>query len=288
MKNIVVPVDFSEYSDHAAELAGRIARKTGARVALVHILELPIDLVNMEWMAATDAEKSSNDQMKLFPEVQKLTYRTEHELGEWKKKPWFQDVKVSTHLYYNQPFDGIVKHAREEKADLIVMGSHGKRGFIRGMMGSVTQKVVRLSELPILVVKDRFPERDILNIVFASDYSTEGVAAFKRVAAFAEMLGADIELVHINTPYNFHGTHDMKEKMRAYQTACGTSGCSVSIFNAMKEEEGILEFCREIKADMVAMGTHARSGLGHLLLTSITEEVLDQAELPVLTVHYGR
>lgn len=143
-QRILVPVDFSAPSEHAASYAIDLAKEVGADVELVHVYSLPVYalpdggvMVGPEYAArvSSAAQTSLDDCVARFAD---------------------RGVSVTGHLAEGSPHEEITRRAEETEADLIVMGTHGHAGMRHFLLGSVTERVVRSATVPVLTV--RHPE----------------------------------------------------------------------------------------------------------------------------------
>jgi nucleotide-binding universal stress UspA family protein len=138
---ILHPTDFSEYSAHAFRLASALARDYGARLIALHVL-VPPAVVYGEGMVVPDAEQQRDEVRAQLEKLQALG-------GQ---------VRVVPRLVEGAPVAEILRVAQETGADLILMGTHGRTGLRRLLMGSVAEQVVRQAACPVLTVKMPFPE----------------------------------------------------------------------------------------------------------------------------------
>ncbi|MCA9526224.1 MAG: universal stress protein [Myxococcales bacterium] len=146
---ILVPVDFSSCSRAALEAATDMAAKYGASVEAVHVHEPPYAVGHVTVQVPGMGEVAMIDFM--HGQAQKL-------LDEMLADCHAPGVTVTRTLLAGLPEKLIVEHAQEGGHDLIVMGTHGRRGFSRFLMGSVTERVLRLAPAPVLVVRDHYGE----------------------------------------------------------------------------------------------------------------------------------
>jgi nucleotide-binding universal stress UspA family protein len=135
-KTILVPIDFSESSDAALDWATVLARDTGATLLLIHVETVPLTTGGGEYIYAIPE-----------PPTQELQERLA------KVAPKDPQVSVVRRLLAGDPADAIIRAAESENVDLIVMGTHGRRGITRLLMGSVAEAVVRRAPCPVLTVK---------------------------------------------------------------------------------------------------------------------------------------
>ena len=106
--------------------------------------------------------------------------------------------------------------SKKNEVDLIVMGSHGASGFKEMFIGSNAEKVVRNSEIPVLIIKKEAGDFEVKKFVFASDFADEIKKPFAKVVEFANKFDAELHLVMINTPSSFKPTHIANEIMSSF------------------------------------------------------------------------
>jgi len=140
IKRVLVPTDFSEISAQAFPYAEDIARQFGAEIHLVHVLEKnpPILLIRTFDMSTETA-------------VQKIEDDAKNLLSEFKNR-FSTEVPVKEVLLHGNDFEEIVEYAEKNQIDLIVIATHGRTGLLHTLLGSVAEKVIRYSKIPVLVI----------------------------------------------------------------------------------------------------------------------------------------
>ena len=272
MKRILVPIDFSEQAECAMKTAAGIARKSGAEIFLLHMLDLPMNETDMS--AHGDASKPA-----------KVLYlqKIHQKIDELTKSPFLKGIKVSEEVRFHKTFSGIIDYSHELKTDLIVMGSQGATGLKEMFIGSNTEKVVRNSDVPVLVVKKGVGEFSLDKIVFASDFSDEVKPSFGRFLNFAAKFNAEVHLLFVNTVHNFEPTKETNKRLREFVVDFDLPKHSLNIYNDTSIERGILNFSKDIEANVIALNTHQRSGLSSMFNESISEDLVNHALKPVIT-----
>lgn len=273
MKRILVPVDFSKEAECAAKVAASIARKTGAEIFLLHMLELPVATIDPAEMTSVSSEPQTIYFMKMARE----------KFHKFEQLPFFKGIKVVENIQFHHAFAGIIEESKRQKIDLIVMGSQGASGLKEMFIGSNTEKVVRRSEVPVLVIKQGTDDFKVEDIVFGSDFSLENKKSFQRVIDFAKIFGARIHLLYVNTIHNFNTTKEVEKRMEEFIDDFDMPTFTKNIYNDISIENGILTFAREMEADLIALNTHGRSGLSQLFNGSIGQELTNHALRPVIT-----
>ena len=159
MKNILVPTDFSENCNKAAEFGIKMAKLFEAEIHFFHLLKTPVDWVKL------DKQKE-----KRYPETLKKIGAAKASLRALEKKAEQENLKCQTFLQFQVDQENILKHSGHYDHDFIIAGSSGTKGIVRELLGSNVERLVRRSDVPVIVVKEddvRFPFKDI---VFVSDF----------------------------------------------------------------------------------------------------------------------
>nr|WKN38627.1 universal stress protein [Tunicatimonas sp. TK19036] len=274
MKNILVPTDFSDTANRAAEIAIAIAEKSQAEIHFLHLQITPVPWVKL------DKEKE-----KRFPDTLKEIGRARHELHQLVKRAEYQGLKAKEFLVFDVGKEEILKHIPFHHHDFVVMGSHGASGAKELFVGSNTQKVLRGAPVPVLVVKEK-TAWPVKNVVFASNFEEDVQEPFRTVVKFANLNESNIHLLYVNVPFAFEETDQSLEKLEAFHKTCSRGGtCTLNIYNSLNEERGILKFAQSVKADLIALTTHGRSGFLSLIGKSITESLANHSEIPILSIN---
>lgn len=271
MKKILVPTDFSDHAYYALKVASQIAKKNGGEIILLHMLELPNQ--------AGDAIGSGHD----LPEIMLFKNSAINKLEDLMDDPVLDGIQVSEIIQFELAFDGIMKVSAKNDVDLVVMGSHGASGFKEMFIGSNAEKVVRNSEVPVLIIKKEVGEFNVDKFVFASDFTDEIKKPFNKVVDFANKFGAELELVMINTPSSFKPTRLAQEIMDKFTANFTINKFKTNIYNDVNIESGILNFSNHINADLIGVCTHGRKGIAHFFNGSISEDLVNHAIRPVVT-----
>lgn len=271
MKRILVPTDFSEHARYASKVAAKIARKNNAEIYLLNLLDLP-----------THMNDAVNNGVNI-PEVMLYLAKTKERLEERMHESIFEGLTVHADARLERAFDGIVKYSEEINADLIVMGSHGASGYQEMFIGSNTEKVVRASDIPVLIIKTEMDDFNIAKFVFASDFSNEIKKPFQKLVEFANLFEAKLDLVMINTPNSFK-TNDVAERiMQNFVSGFPLQNYSLHIYNDANIEKGVINYSNKVNADLIGIATHGRTGIAHFFNGSVSEDLVNHAIKPVIT-----
>ena len=275
IKRIAVPVDFSEYSEYALEVASKIAKLLNGELIVVHLL-------GMDKVYLPDSESVLIYDNELHLKLIKNKFK------EFLKKPWLKNIKV-THFTQNyKNFTELNAIAEDFICDLILMGSHCNTCFKNTFVGSNTEKIVRTSRLPVLVIKNRVMDFKVERVVFASDFSRDYLPAFKKLLEWLRPFDAELQLLHVNTSEHFMKRTEIEEKVFKFLLQAEIEDISiydkVAYYDDDSVEEGIFSFSYKYEADIITIPTHGRRGLAHFFIKSLGEDLMNHSEIPILTI----
>ncbi|WP_432410050.1 universal stress protein [Rasiella sp. SM2506] len=274
MKKILIPIDFSEHSEYALQVAATIARKHKASLVVLHMMGL------------SEAVLTKDESQEMFEAIYYMKL-AEKRFSEFLDKDYLKNIHVETTVQNYKEFHEIQRVAKDFDTDLIVMGSHGATGLKEVFVGSNTEKVVRTSEIPVLVVKNRTNNFKMEKVVFACDFNMDFVEPFKNAWNFFKKIGAEFQVVFINTPEKFLSNQQMQERAFAFMLHSGIDTTDVydttAYYCDYRLENGIYNFSNEVEADLVVIPTHGRRGLAHYFSENVGEAIVNHSDLPIMT-----
>jgi len=275
MKKIIVPIDFSEHSEFALKTAAHMAKKADAEIVALHMLE-----ISQAVLTSTDSEQSTKAVFFL-----KLA---EQRFDEFLDKEYLEGIKITPLVKHFKVFSEVNDVAKDQGADLIVMGSHGSSGFKEVFVGSNTEKVVRHSDVPVLVIKNApNGSEGFKNVVFACDLSKETVQPYQNAKKMFSKLGTKMHLLYVNLPsISFRSSAEIEQKAAEFLNLADGNLDEMDNVNFISDysvEKGVLNFSNKLGADLISVPTHGRKGLAHFFEGSITEDIANHSALPVMT-----
>lgn len=272
MKNIVIPVDFSEHSRTAAKTGAYLARKTYARIHLLHVVYGP---ENWNQLTVENRQKHPDAEARIVEAGMKL--------DKLSQGPALQGLNVVTQVKTGIPHERIVSFALATNADLIVMGAHGAGDSEPVYIGSTTQRVIRAASSPVLSVKTRFDPASVKRILFASDFEENVSDALDFITELAVAMNTSIDLAFVNTPGHFVDSETIEQRMRQAQPDKPGVVIDHFVYNHYEKDRGIIEAARKRDAGVIAMITHDRKRKPPYSF-GITESVLFLADAGVISV----
>ena len=266
MKKILVPCDFSQPAINAFNFALKVAVKSYGTIYLLNVVEPPVTsdsavITVLNTAAANDLRQKAESQFKAL-------------IGDHR-------VNVVTEVQIGNVDDVILKFIDDESIDLVLMGSHGASGFREFFIGSNAEKIVRRSSAPVLVLKE-CPKEPIRNIIFPNSLETDTPPdLINNVKVLQDFFDAKLHIV--NTPSHLISDSLIHERLYAVTQKYDLKNYTINVFYHPRQEEGILEFAKKMDSDLIAMGTHGRTGIAHLVNGSIAENVVNHSQRPVWT-----
>jgi nucleotide-binding universal stress UspA family protein len=274
MKKIIVPIDFSEHSEYALKTAAKLAKKANAELLVLHMLELS-DII------LTETDSQQQQKAVFFLKLVEQKFET------FLDKEYLKDVNVTPIVKHYKVFSEVNDVAKEHDADIIVMGSHGTSGFKEFFVGSNTERVVRNSETPVLVIKNEIKDINFGTAVFATNFEEENVRPYLNATSMFEALGAKLKLLYVNLPNeHFKSSVEIEKKIAEFLiTADGNLDKlnDVAYQADYTVEQGVMNYANKVGADIIAIPTHGRKGISHFFAGSIGEDIANHSPLPVIT-----
>jgi nucleotide-binding universal stress UspA family protein len=214
----------------------------------------------------------------------KVKEKTLAELNKLIKRNNHANVKVVADVEFGYLPEVISEFVSSTLIDAITMGSHGAHGYREYFIGSNAEKIVRNASVPVLVVKD-FRKGQLKSIVFPNnlnhDENQEELAM--KVKALQELFKAKLHILFVNTPENFASDTITLIRLKAFAAKFAFKNYTLNIFNDLNKEEGVIHFTKSIEGDLIALATHGRKGISHIVNGSLAEDVVNHADCLVWT-----
>jgi nucleotide-binding universal stress UspA family protein len=292
IKLILCPIDFSEFSERAYHHALSLAEHYQAKLVAQHVIEL--------WIHPSASFAVSWELYEEF--CQALRETGEEQLQQFAKNHTHGEIQPELMVHEGTTPDSILSFAQTQKADLIVMGTHGRRGFDHLMLGSVTDRVMRKATCPVLVVRN--PPHDSMaadkeghsvhhlsRIVFCADFSKNSERAFNYAISATAEYDAELTVLHVleevpspaKTEEAIAAATEQLDKLIPPQVRKSRKiKTAVRIGKPYRE---IIQLALEAQTDLVTMGVRGRGALDLAVFGSTTYRVMQLGSCPVLAIH---
>lgn len=278
---LLVPTDGSDPAAAAGEAAVNIASQFGAAIDVVYV---------------EDAEELPFGFDEVPAEFARRTRRAVETIAETAEDAGLETTSVVLELD-GPVHETILDYAMDQQADAIVMGTHGRSGIGRAILGSVTEQTIRKSPVPVMSVHaETVTDSDIETVLVPTDGSECAETAVEHGADLAAATDASLHLINVVDLGVVAGDVDAGRVLDALEES-GERALEAAIDRAHRREietveasvisgtpsRAICDYATETGVDCIVMGTHGRSGLTRLFLGSVTERVIRHGVAPVLT-----
>jgi nucleotide-binding universal stress UspA family protein len=291
IKLIVCPIDFSEFSIRAYDYALSLAEHYRAKLVAQHIVEL--------WRYPYAEYVAAQGNYAEF--CRALSEGGKEKLREFVKKHTRDQIQPELAVHEGTAPDSILSFAQERKADLIVMGTHGRRGYDRMVLGSVTDRVMRTAPCPVVAIckpphestvagEERHRVHHLNRILFCTDFSENSERALNYAISAAAEYNSELTLLHV-----LEGTPTSSKMEEAIATTTQQLDKLIpeerrktlkikTTVRIGKPYPEIIQLALEAQIDLVVMGVHGRGALDLAVFGSTTNRVVQLGPCPVLAV----
>ncbi len=288
-KHIIVPTDFSETASTAHALAAEVGAFYKSKIDLVNVIDATVYAYAGYPLASLSKE---------------LMTSAEEAVNKVEMPASAEGLEIGRFVLAGSPAPEIVEHAKRQKADVIIIGTHGHGAVARFFLGSVADKVIHASECPVLVTKMskgdiKHPvkkDKPFNKILFPTDFSKTANAALARAVAIAEDFDAELFVLHVvddslisthvESERNIilkelrkHALEEMKSQLPDHLVENFETVAAVIKGDPAKETAAYAE---SHHCDLIVIGSHGRTGMNRALLGSVADKVIRLAHCPVL------
>ena len=292
LETILVCTDFSELATDALRTAATLAKSTGARLVAVHVFDPPL-IFEHEDHAVEDPRGTETEFIAEDVARQKLVDDVAAVAGD--------DLETATRLETGRVAESLEAAARDEKADLIVMGTHGRRGLARLVLGSVAIELLHVSKIPVLALHPEATSLDsVSRILVPTDFSEASEKARNLVADWGQHFSSKVTLLHVlDRPSSYvydpllrdYRPLSEMEKLRNQQGKRLEADADVLRKAGLEVEakllqggaaDTIVEQASSTDAGLIVIGARGHTPVGRLLMGSVADRVLRTARCAVL------
>lgn len=290
LDRILCPTDFSEASAIALEYAESFARRYGSELFVEHVIE-PFGAA-YGYYSFAEALKDIRDGLRSEARAHLERFVLTHCHGDLLPEIIVED---------GSPTEGILACVEQKDIDLIVMGTHGRHGVDRLLLGSVTEKILRKSRCPVLAVRKPLHMAsgesggaapiELRRIVFCTDFSESSLQALAYALSLAMEFNAELTMIHVleSVPQGTdvrHATELAMGRICAVIPPDADDWCRIkTVVRLGKPYQEIVQLSLEAQADLVVMGVRGRNILDLAVFGSTTHRVIQLGSCPVLAVH---
>ncbi len=291
VKKILLPLDFSEFSEKALEFAIGISTKFDIHLTLLHVVVLFQDDID---------ESERLEQYEKW--IKKQEANVIRQMNSSKDKVKKHGIQVDTEIIRGiSAAESILEYIESIKFDIVLIGTHGRTGLKHLFLGSVAEKIVRLSPIPVLTVHRSIHKFQLQKLLVPIDFSPYSQESAEIAISLAKEFNAEIDFLHVieqevhpsfyaaGIESIFQIDKDLKDRviqnLRDFLAEQVHPDLPVNyIVKEGKAHKQIVDISKEKNSDIIIISTHGLTGLDYFLLGSTTEKVVRWANCPVLTV----
>jgi nucleotide-binding universal stress UspA family protein len=277
-EHILVPTDMSDFADQAIRYAGLLAGRLGSRTTLMYADEayFPMDII--EFPMAYALERAPESTTKL------------HERLRLCATELLPDLPVETTVVRDTPARAIVRTANESRADLIVMGTHGRHGWRRALLGSVTETVLHQTDRPLITVTPgiftaaRQPR--LATVLCPVNFTFIARESLHHACALAAAFDAELVIIYVAEGIQPPRLPEVEAAFGLWVEPAlrGRVRYRLSVTGEGDPAEGVLIAANDVNADLIVVGAQHRFFSDATVIGSTTERITRFARCPVMTV----
>jgi len=274
-KLILVPVDFGETSAHALRYAGALAERFSAHLLVIYADAFipPVDFTGTPTATFGISRGAMIDE-------------SAEDLIRYAEQNISPAVPYDTRIVVESPVRAILDQAAEAGCDLIVMGTHGRSGVRRLVVGSVTETIMRTSSAPVIAVNALSTESaGVARVLCPVTYTEACRNALRRAAALTDSRKAPLILLRTVTANDARGTADELMRLRAWVPPELVDRCELKVIPAHATADQILAMANATHADLIAIGAERGEGFADTIRGTIAERVVQHSGCPVLSAN---
>ena len=273
MKTILIPTDFSDDAKNALLYSLPLAREWGTDILLLHVYPPPTG-PDVAWVyVESEREQWERGARKQMRQLLEMVHEEE------------PDLNIKYEIRQGPLVNEILTLVPEQDVDLIVMGTEGAKGLEKLLVGTRTAGVVSYARCPVLVVPETYKEFQIEKIVFASDYQEEDLEVLKELAWLAEKFEAKIIILHVAPEILSYEEQKFSWYKELIEEGLGYKNIEFELVKHYDVQEGLRDYIRFNKIDLLSMTMKKRNMLERILQRSDTKEMTYHTAIPLLAFH---
>ena len=290
IKNILIPVDFSEYSLYACELGFNYAHNIGAQIDILHAFytfQLPISpiplalgehspIINeVEFVQIQEKEQEDLDKFA-------ASIKEKIDTGQW------PDVPYRCFLKNGLPEEEIISYSNETMPEMVIMGTRGKSRKDADLIGSVTAEVIEKVKVPLFAIPENTPFRNlsqVKKVAFGTSFEEKDLVAFDNLFRLLKSYPIEYYLFHLTHQSNVWNEIKLAGIKDYFQKQYPDTSIHYRIVNTDDLEENIEKFVREESIDIISLATYKRNFFARIFSPGIARKMLFHTDTPLMALY---
>lgn len=278
IKNILVPVDFSETSENAITVAITLAKLLKANVFFIHVIEFKGYYFSV--MPEMQTILPSHQ------DLEKAADKKTNEMSEKIRKKF--GILPKVFIANGSVHSEIISYSKKEKIDLIIMGTHGISGYKDFFMGSNAQRVVTLSDIPILTMQKDSTKSKFKNILIPIDNSLHSREKVNMAMLIADLFDAKIHIIGLPGSKDKQELDELKIKLESVEKNVQSDKLpyKTSLVHGESLAQSALKYANENKCDLIVINTGHESKITGIFLGAFAQQIVNHSKVPVLSIKH--
>jgi nucleotide-binding universal stress UspA family protein len=282
IKKILIPIDFTEMSESAAVQGAEIAKLLEAEIYLLHIIPSNGHYSSLNLEKPTPAQVINDVESMINEKMEKFKSRIKEKTG----------VTAHVTIYTGNVVNRIIEFSHREKIDQIIMGTHGASGYKEMFIGSNAQRVVTLSEIPVLTILDSTHESVFKNILIPIDEAIHSREKVNVALEIAKLYNAKVHILGLVDSNEKMASDKMRIKLESVEKFAAHEHLSfvTTIEHGDNISKTAMNYASKNKCDLIVINTGHESRITGIFLGPFAQQIVNHSTIPVLSVkqHEGK
>lgn len=272
---IVIPIDFGEQSLIALGQSYNLARLTKSDITLLNVIDEDF-LKPFQDIRTAKHNYENHLRTDIENRLKELAAKVHSETG----------IHVDTMIRTGKIYNEIVEAARETDASLIIMGTMGKVGLKKRIIGSNASRVVRESDCPVITIKGKTHRKGLHHLLLPLDLTKETKEKVDKAIELALLYGSVIHVISIVESKDEFLMNKLTRQMNQVVSFIEDAGikCTSEFSSHDDVADGIIEIAERVEADLIMIMTQQEVGFKELFISSAAQEIINKSEIPVLSI----
>ncbi len=276
MKTILFPTDFTSNSVHASLYAALLAKKTGAKLIILHGYPVPTPI-------ATEQQLIFDTEISVLKSEADATESLTSFIHKFTTDTHLPTTNIIQMIEYGLLSDVIIKVANTTDVDCIVMGTKGTGDAMDRWIGKNAQSVIEAVECPVWLIPEKTTIKQPMSIMYAADFEDNEALATKKMLDIARPLGASCHVIHIHEKFEKNTSKSIENELKKLETTFELDDITFKNLNHEGIVESLETYIKINKPDVLALAVYEKSFLSKICSSSFSQYFVEEASLPILT-----
>ena len=278
IKKVLVPFDFSETSEIAVEEATALAKLLKADLFLIHVMDFNERYYFIERETQTIITSPVEFERAIEKRMDKVKESIERKSG----------IKTEVYTTTGTIHSEVISFSKKKKIDLIIMGTHGTSGYKEMFMGSNAQRVVTLSDIPVLTIQKKINKSEFKNILIPIDNSFHSREKVNIAMFIADLFGSKIHLIGLPSFTDKMGLNKFKLKLESVEKIIHSNNLAykTTILQGENLPQAALKYASQNNCDLIVINTGHESRTTGIFLGAFAQQIVNHSSIPVLSLKH--